>query len=90
MAERYPKTIHLLLSDIILPLMDGWVLADKLRAARPEMKVLYISGYAEDRIGYRKVLDSELAYLPKPFTSEALVAKVREILADGGAQRRMA
>jgi PAS domain S-box-containing protein len=83
LSERYPKTIHLLLTDVILPLMDGPVLADKLRAARPEIAVLYMSGYTDERIGHSGVLDRNSAYLPKPFTREALAAKVRETLADG-------
>jgi two-component SAPR family response regulator len=70
--------------------MDGCSLADKLRAARPEIRVLYISGYTEERISFSRGLGRELPYLPKPFTSEALAAKIREILADGEAQRRTA
>jgi PAS domain S-box-containing protein len=83
LAERYPKTIHLLLTDVILPLMDGRVLAGKLRAARPEIAVLYMSGYADERIGQSGVLDRNLAYLPKPFTPDALAARVRETLLMG-------
>jgi PAS domain S-box-containing protein len=90
LAERYPETIHLLLSDIILPLMDGCALADHLRAVRPEIGVLYISGYTEDRIGASRGPGREFACLPKPFTSEALAGKIREILAAGGAQSRTA
>ncbi|MBZ5626600.1 MAG: CHASE2 domain-containing protein [Acidobacteriia bacterium] len=90
LAERYPDTIHLLLTDVVLPLMNGRVVAEELRAARPGIKVLYISGYTEETIGERGVLDSDLAYLQKPFTPEALAAKVRETLADGGIQHRAA
>ena len=83
LAEQYPAAIHMLLTDIILPIMDGRVLADKLRAVRPETKVLYISGYSEEKIGASRGSESDLAYLSKPFTSEALAARVREILAGG-------
>jgi PAS domain S-box-containing protein len=83
LAERYPKTIHLLLTDVILPLMDGRVLAEKLRAARPEITTLYMSGYTNEKIGHSDVLDRNLAYLAKPFTPHALAAKVRETLAVG-------
>jgi PAS domain S-box-containing protein len=83
LAEQHPAPIHMLLTDIILPRMDGRTLADKLRAVRPETRVLYISGYSEEKIGANRAPDSDLAYLPKPFTSEALAAKVREILAEG-------
>jgi PAS domain S-box-containing protein len=87
LAESYRAAIHLLLTDIILPLMDGRVLADKLRAVRPETKILYISGYSEEKIGRSNPLDGDLAYLSKPFTSQALALRVREILAGGGGQR---
>jgi CheY-like chemotaxis protein len=90
LAERYPDIIHLLMTDIILPVMDGRVLAAKLRAVRPETKVLYVSGYSEERIGNSKTTEGDLAYLSKPFTSEGLARRVREILAGGGAQRQAA
>ncbi|MCX6633055.1 MAG: ATP-binding protein, partial [Candidatus Solibacter sp.] len=86
LAEQYPKVIHLLLTDVILPLMDGRALAHKLRAARPEIAVLYISGYTEERIGQAGVIDRNSAYLPKPFTPDVLAARVRKTLADAGSQ----
>ena len=58
------------------------MLADKLRAVRPETKVLFISGYSEERIGYGSELDGDLAYLSKPFTSRLLAERVREVLED--------
>ena len=81
LAERYPETIHLLLTDVVLPLMNGRALADKLTTARPGIKVLYVSGYAEETIGHHGVLDSGLSYLPKPFSPDQLAIKVREVLA---------
>jgi PAS domain S-box-containing protein len=83
MAEKYSAPIHLLLTDIVLPLMDGRVLADKLRAVRPDTKVLYVSGYSEEKIGRGSPFEGDKAYLAKPFTATALAARVREILADG-------
>jgi DNA-binding NtrC family response regulator len=62
--------------------MDGRVLADKLKAVRPGTKVLYISGYSEERIGYGSELEGDLAYLSKPFTSRLLAERVREVLGD--------
>ena len=81
LAAHHSGAIHLLITDVILPRMNGRALADALVIARPEMKVLYVSGYSEDVIGRQGVLDSGLAYLAKPFTGAALVAKVQETLA---------
>ena len=87
LARHYRGTIHLLLTDIILPLMDGRVLADKLRTTRPEIRVLFVSGYSEERLGHNTAPDTTLAYLSKPFTSEALAVRVREILSEGESHR---
>jgi len=76
LAERFPKTIHLLVTDIVLPLMNGFELADTLKTARPEMKVLFTSGYAEETMGSRGIVADDLAYLPKPFSPEQLRSEV--------------
>jgi PAS domain S-box-containing protein len=89
LAERYPTAIHLLITDIILPLMDGRVLADKIRAERSETKVLFISGYSEERIGHSGEIDC-FAYLSKPFTSEVLAERVRDVLRGSDSLRRTA
>jgi CheY-like chemotaxis protein len=81
LAAEYSAVIHLLVTDIILPLMDGRVLAEKLKAVRPEMKVLYISGYSEERIGHGNKIEGDLAYLSKPFTARVLAERVRKVLA---------
>jgi PAS domain S-box-containing protein len=78
--ETHTDPIDLLLTDVILPKMNGKVLSEKLRARRPGIKVLFTSGYTEDVISKRGVLEREMAYLPKPFSPEALVGKVREVL----------
>jgi PAS domain S-box-containing protein len=80
-AEQFPGIIHLLLTDVVLPLMNGRDLAEKMKMQRPEMKVLYTSGYAEETIGKRGIIANDLAYLPKPFGPERLTARVREVLA---------
>ena len=60
LAENYPEPIHLLLTDVVMPGMTGRELAEHLRPARPSMKVLYMSGYAEDVIASRGLLDPGL------------------------------
>jgi len=90
LAQRHTAIIHLLITDIILPVMDGRVLADRLRAVHPETKVLYISGYSEEKIGLTKSSDEDLVLLQKPFSSEMLGARVRGILNSGDQHRRTA
>ena len=79
-AERHSGPIHLLLTDVVMPRMTGKELAERLKPLRPEMKVLYMSGYAADIIARRELLESDVAYLAKPFAPDVLAAKVREVL----------
>src|SRR5262245_737211 len=79
-ARRHGGPIHLLLTDVVMPQMTGRVLAERLRAEHPEMRVLYMSGYAEDAIMRQGVLAPGTTLLPKPFTLDALTRKVREAL----------
>jgi CheY-like chemotaxis protein len=80
LAQLHPGDIDLLVTDVIMPGMTGKEMADQLTELRPEMKVLYISGYSGEVIAHRGVLDASVAYLPKPFTPSSLAAKVREVL----------
>ena len=75
-AERHPGTIHLLLTDMVMPEMSGPTLAQRLRELRPDMAVLYMSGYAD----YIAGLDPGPALLQKPFTPEAVARAVRAAL----------
>jgi DNA-binding response OmpR family regulator len=73
-------TIHLMLTDVIMPGMNGRELAQRVAEIRPNMKVLYMSGYTENAIGHNGTLDAGITLLQKPFTLHALKAKVREVL----------
>jgi CheY-like chemotaxis protein len=86
--KGYPDEIHLLLTDVILPGMNGKAMSERMRALRPSLRVLFTSGYAPDVIARRGVLQKDVAYLQKPFGPETLVAKVREVLTDTSAPKR--
>jgi CheY-like chemotaxis protein len=77
-ARNYPGTIHLLLTDMVMPGMNGRALAAKLAPIRPDMKVVYTSGYTG--FSHSALVDSELIFLPKPFTKESLLSKLHEVL----------
>jgi len=85
-SNRHPGVIHLLVTDVVMPQMSGRELAQRLATLRPELKVLYMSGYTDDAIVRHGVLASGIAFLSKPFTPDALALKVREVIdgvADG-------
>ena len=79
-AEGHHQPIHLLFTDVVMPGSSGRDLADRLGPLRPAMKVLYMSGYTDHAIVHHGVLDPSVAYIAKPFTPDAVVRKVREIL----------
>jgi CheY-like chemotaxis protein len=80
LAAEQDSPMHLLLSDVIMPGMNGRVLADQLCAERPQLKVLFISGYADEVLGRHGVLEPGIPFLQKPFSPESLARKVREVL----------
>ena len=79
-SQAHKGPIHLLLTDVIMPGMNGRELANQLSPLRPDMRVLYMSGYTENHIGHNGTLDQGITLLQKPFTLPALKAKVREML----------
>ena len=80
LSQEYPGMIHLLLTDVLMPGMNGGTLAARMASSRPETKVLYISGYTPSMTVHHSVLDQDTALLPKPFTQETLLLTVRRIL----------
>jgi two-component system cell cycle sensor histidine kinase/response regulator CckA len=83
LAESYSGAIHLLLTDVVLPGMSSRELAGRLTVTRPEIRVLFTSGYTHEAAALRTGLDRGTAFLPKPYLPDAMAAKVRELL-DGG------
>jgi DNA-binding NtrC family response regulator len=86
LCDKHRGPIHLLLTDVVMPEMSGAELAKQIAPVHPDMKVLFMSGYTDDSIVRHGVLESEMAFLQKPFTPESMARKVREVLnSPGGA-----
>ena len=79
-AQAHTGAIHLLLTDVIMPDLSGRDLWQRLRALRPGLKCLFVSGYTADIIAHHGVLDDGVYFLQKPFSTEALATKLREAL----------
>jgi CheY-like chemotaxis protein len=80
LCERFDGQIHLMVTDVVMPGMNGRELANRMRALRPDIKVLYVSGYTANAIVEEGVIEPEIEYLSKPFSPSALGRRVREIL----------
>lgn len=80
-AEAYPDNIHLLITDVLMPEIDGAELAKVLCAMRPDLKVIYISGYTDTCLAPEGILPPGTVLVNKPFSVRMLSAKMREVLA---------
>jgi PAS domain S-box-containing protein len=80
LTAQHPGDIHVLLTDVVMPGMDGLQLAKRICAIKPGVKVLYMSGYTADVIARRGVLDEGVQFLAKPFSRDDLARKVRQVL----------
>ena len=79
-CKKYEKDIHLLLTDVVMPEINGKELYEQVALMKPGIKVLYMSGYTNDIIAYRGVLEKGTRFIQKPFKPDALLRKVREAL----------
>jgi two-component system cell cycle sensor histidine kinase/response regulator CckA len=79
-VAQYREPLHLVLTDVVMPKLGGRDLVTRLLAQHPHLNVLYMSGYTDDALGARGFLEAGAALLPKPFTPQQLVSKVRQVL----------
>lgn len=80
LAAQHRGPIHLLLTDVVMPIMNGRELAEHLESSRPQMKVIYMSGYTDNAIVHQAVLDERIVFLQKPISKQALAARIRSVL----------
>jgi CheY-like chemotaxis protein len=80
LCERPDTRIDLLITDVVMPGLSGRELATRLKELRPEIRVLYMSGYTDDAVVLHGVLAADMAFLQKPFSAEGLAHRVREVL----------
>jgi len=77
---RSGKAIHLVITDVIMPLMGGKILAKSLQSIYPDLKILFTSGYADEAVAHHGLLEPSISFLPKPYTPATLARKVRAML----------
>ena len=84
LCQRHRNSIHLLVTDVVMPDMSGRQLAQQVRSLLPRARTLFISGYAHEVIENQKEFGAEDAFIAKPFTPEVFVGKIREVLQGTG------
>jgi two-component system, cell cycle sensor histidine kinase and response regulator CckA len=80
-CRQFPGNIDLVVTDVVMPDMNGRQVARQIAQLRPKARILFMSGYTADVIAHHGVLDADVEYLQKPFTPDSLARKIREILA---------
>ena len=80
-SRRWPQAIHIMVTDVMMPHMNGRQLAEQIAPERPEMRILFMSGYSEEALAASRPPGPSAPFLPKPFTTEGLVSKVHDLLA---------
>jgi CheY-like chemotaxis protein len=86
LVRDHNVAFDLLVTDVVLPAMNGRQLYDQLRESRPGLRVVFMSGYTDDLIAHHGVLEPGVSFVEKPFNQETLARKVRETLDRGGGQ----
>jgi DNA-binding NtrC family response regulator len=79
-SQDLDHDIQLMITDVVMPQMSGRELTERMKAVRPNIRVLYMSGYTDDAIVRHGLLDQSLHFIQKPFDSASVVRKVREVL----------
>ena len=80
LVNEHPEVIHLLITDVVMPQMNGRDLADLIAEMKPGLKILFMSGYTADVIAHQCILEKGVSFVSKPFSMNALAEKVREVL----------
>lgn len=80
LAQKYPEEIHLLMTDVVMPELNGKELSDRIQALRPTIKSLFMSGYTADVIANHGVLDEGVQFIQKPFSKKDLAIRVHRVL----------
>ena len=88
LSKEYKGCIDMLLTDVVMPHMDGKTLAKQIRTKRNDIKVLFLSGYTSTMMKHKGIININTAFLQKPFTSEKLSKKIRHIF-DDSTQKQM-